>query len=84
MKIFAHYDQFGNIHAMFSVEAREGVSGMIVPLRGQFVAEVETKGLGLKGDDSDAKKLAQIAKDYVITTPFPVQTLSKRKKKSKE
>jgi len=84
MKVFAHYDQFGNIHAMFSVEAREGASAMIVPPRGQFVAEVETKGLGLKGDDSDAKKLAQIAKDYIVPTPFPVLTLSKREKKSKK
>lgn len=80
MKLFAHHDQLGNIHGFFSVEARDGASAIVVPPPGLFVAEIETEGLGLKYDASDTKRLDELAKSHVITTPFPRQTLTKRKK----
>jgi hypothetical protein len=79
MKIFAHYDVLGNIHGLFSVDAREGVTAMISPPAGLLISEIETEGLGLTQDKLDTEKLNDIAKNYVIATPFPRQKLAKRK-----
>lgn len=75
MKIYAHYDTEGTIHALILINAPDGFGAMVAPEPGLLVAEVE--GLQLKSAAPHVEELRKIAKTYKVATPQPRSKLVK-------
>ena len=76
MKTFAHFDSTGTIRALITVNAPKGVSAMLTPKPGLFVAEVE--GLKVKSGAPDLEALREIAKAHKVATPLACYPLAKK------
>lgn len=78
MKLFANYDVDGKIRSLTWFDAPEGVSVMLTPGPGEFVAEVE--GHKLTGAMPSEKALRDIAKNYTIAEPLTRRALKKKQR----
>jgi hypothetical protein len=77
MAVFAHFDSEGSIRALVNVNAPPGMSIMLTPKPGSFVAEVE--GLKLKSQGfAGLEELHEIAQTHKISSPVPRCKLTKK------
>lgn len=78
MKLIAHYDSEGTIHALLRVDAPEGMSVMLAPEAGLFAGEIDPAGLELQSDAPGADQLEALTKTYKIATPLPRLKLTRK------
>jgi|KBSMisStandDraft_5_1062788.scaffolds.fasta_scaffold7720190_1 hypothetical protein len=64
MRTFAHFDAAGQIRALITVDAPEGISAGLVPEHGIFVDEV--KGVDLNPNELDVEAAGEIFKRYKV------------------
>ena len=76
MKVIAHYDADGAIHALMRVDAPDGITVLVSPEPGLFAGEVDLAGL--EGDDGSVEALESILKTYSVATRVPRLTLARR------
>jgi hypothetical protein len=76
MRLIAHYDPDGTIHALVRVDAPEGISVMVAPEPGLFAGEVDDTELD--GDDGSVEALESVLRSYRVATPLARLKLSRR------
>lgn len=77
MKVIAHYDADGTIHALMRVDAPEGITVLVSPEPGLFAGEVDFAGLETD-DDGSVEALESLRKTYRVATPVPRLELVRR------
>jgi hypothetical protein len=77
MKVIAHYDADGIIHALLRVDAPDGITVMVTPEPGLLAGEVELAGLG-SDDDGSAEALETLMRTYRVEMPAARLTLARR------
>jgi hypothetical protein len=77
MRVIAHYDAEGTIHALLRVDAPEGITVQVAPEAGLFAGEVDLTGLE-SDDDGSVEALESLMKTYRVATPVPRLTLAPR------
>jgi hypothetical protein len=77
MKVIAHYDADGTIHALMRVDAPEGITVLVSPEPGLFAGEVDLAGLEAD-DDGSVEALESLLKTYRVATPVPRLKLARR------
>jgi hypothetical protein len=76
MKVFVHHDAAGTIRSLVAVDAPEGVSLMLQPRPGQFVAEVE--GVTVGPDVPDVAALRELGRTHKVDAPQQPRRLAKK------
>jgi len=76
VKLIAHYDADGTIHALLRVDAPEGISIMVTPEPGLFVGELDDTELAT--DDGGSEALELLLRSYRVATPMPRVKLARR------
>jgi hypothetical protein len=76
MKVIAHYDADGTIHALMRVDAPEGITVLVSPEPGLFAGEVDFARL--ERDDGSVEALESILKTYSVAMRVPRLTLARR------
>ncbi|HET9756549.1 MAG TPA: hypothetical protein VFP66_08615 [Candidatus Limnocylindrales bacterium] len=66
MRLIAHYDADGTIHALLRVDAPKGISIMVAPEPGLFAGEVDEAEL--EADDGSAEALELMLTRYRVAT----------------
>ena len=77
MKVIAHYDADGTIHALMRVDAPEGITVMVAPEPGLLSGEVDLAGLEID-DDGSVEMLESLLKTRRVATPTPRLKLARR------
>jgi hypothetical protein len=77
MKVIAHYDADGTIHALLRVDAPEGITVLVPPEPGLFAGEVDLAGLEAD-DDGSVEALESLLTTYRVATPVPRLELARR------
>jgi hypothetical protein len=77
MKVIAHYDADGTIHALMRVDAPEGITVMVAPEPGLLSGEVDLAGLEID-DDGSVEMLESLLKTHRVATPAPRLKLARR------
>jgi hypothetical protein len=77
MRVIAHYDAQGTIHALLRVDAPEGITVQVAPEPGIFAGEVDLAGLEAD-DDGSVEALETLMETYRVATPVPRLKLARR------
>ena len=77
MKVVAHYDAEGNIHALMRVDAPDGITVQVSPEPGLFAGEVDLAGLETD-DDGSVEALESLLKTHRVATPMRPLELAPR------
>jgi hypothetical protein len=77
MRVIAHYDADGTIHALMRVDAPEGITVLVSPEPGLFAGEVDLADLEAD-DDGSVEALESLLKTYRVATPAPRLKLARR------
>jgi hypothetical protein len=77
MRVIAHYDADGTIHALMRVDAPEGITVLVSPEPGLFAGEVDLAELEAD-DDGSVEALESLLKTYRVATPAPRLKLARR------
>jgi hypothetical protein len=85
MKAYVHYDRFGAIHGLITVNAPDDRIPMLAPAPGLFVAEVEgdIPGLKLETGEPDLDAVRKIVQTLQVATPIPRCKLVSRSPRSR-
>jgi hypothetical protein len=78
MKTYVQYDAAGTIQSLVTIDAPEGVRGMVDVEPGLAVAEIDAAELKAPTTDSEVEKIRALIRDYRVSVPAkPILTKPK-------